>query len=354
MRYSLCRWTGDGLSYTTAFRPDAPVGEPFDLLDLRPDPTVPDGWCLVCSLERTTALPGVHQAIDLGDGTAQSLSNPIRNAIQNRLGINLDPDTDQNAVGVLVWTPLGTTMHGLALKLNKILPTYQNIYELYLGNEPIFRRAVPQGGMTVSTDNFNRADSTSLGSPWVEGTGDGEISSNVVRVVSGQEGVETTLLYDVDCGSADMYVQSNFIFNSDYGNIGVCIRGNSAHTSRFECRVNQTNLNCEVVKYVSASWSSVRSGTNGEYGTWASGTTTFRAEANGSSHTLYNNGVSKVTYTDADNNTLQRGGLWIGYIGSQNALQFDNYEQGKLVEGYPIQKRWGGIPNAAPATKGRW
>lgn len=355
MRYALCRFKGDGLTWQTAFKPDIPDGEPFDMIDLRPDPTVVDGVALVALYERVLPLGAQYDAINLGNSRDEEPGPVVRSLLANRLGFALDgADTAPDAIGVRIHTVLGALAYRIMLNRDKIVPEQGNIHALCLGNERIFERAIPSGGMTVSTDNFNRADSTTLGSPWAEDSGDLEISSNGLRVVSGGEGGENIGIYDVDCGSGDMYTQVDINFTGSYGNAGVIARSNSAHTSRFEYRVNQNTLNCQVVKYVSSSYSEVRAGSAGEFGTWTSGVATMKATAEGNNHAILHDGVSKVTFTDSDNTTLQRGGVWIGYIDSYTAWVMDNYEQGKLNEGGPFTKLWGGVPFALSGTKGRW
>lgn len=332
MRYVLAQFVGDGQSYATAFRPDVP-DEPFDMIDLRPDRTRVDGFCVVALRERTTALPQQAGRIDLGNANAKtSIGVGVRNALGNVLGHAFA--TNKTGLGDVLgdimlagksdgstWMPLAPT--GVA----------DNVYEIFLGNESIWSMTVPAGG-AVSVDAFTRANNTTLGGSWAEFGGNLEISTNAIRCVVGSHGSENRAIYDVDCGSGDMYAQMTSTYVANFGNACLLLRGNSAHTSYVELRVNQTGRKCEVVKRVLGTTTSIRAGTNNEFGTWGVGTSrTIRIEGEGSSYRIKNNGTQVVTFTDTDNVLLQRGGLGVSYLSVNTDFTVDNFEQGMLDEG---------------------
>lgn len=347
MRYALCRWTGDGLTSKTAFRPDAP-DEPFSVIDLRPDCTKVDGWCVAAFPERTSALPIKHLALDFGDESSRqgALGTIIRNIVQNRLGINLSLG-DGGGIGRILADLL---LPGGGRPWGTITPD-GGVHRIILDGTPLFEQPVVSGGM-ISTDNFNRANSSTLGSPWLEDTGDLQIVSNQLQIVAGNEGIENTALYDTACGSGDMYTQVLATFVSNYGNVGVIIRSNGSgagNDSRFELRVNQLDLHTEIIKYVTGVFSTVHTGSTGEFGTWNAGTSvTLKGTGSGSTLNIYNNGVSKWSGTDTSNQTYQYGGVWIGYINAAGDFTIDNYEQGKLVETTGQFQKMAGVSSFTP------
>lgn len=82
--YYLARWSGAGTE-ADPYRPDLPLTGAWQAVDLRPDATVPDGWCVVWTADPQIGLPST--ATELGDGTFAALPNALRNRLRNLLGI---------------------------------------------------------------------------------------------------------------------------------------------------------------------------------------------------------------------------------------------------------------------------
>lgn len=196
--------------------------------------------------------------------------------------------------------------------------------------------------MTISTDDFNRTNSSSLGANWTETTGNLEISSNKIQVVSGNEFGENKAKWTADCGSVDMYSQVAIHFNAGgggYGNISIIVRANGSNGDHYRCEINQTTLDVKWIRISGGGYTSLYASA-GNAISWSSGAThTWKVTADGTTNTnlkLYKDGVlqSGVNYTDSSSplTTGERGGFGIDYVGGIADFYVDNFEQGKLVE----------------------
>lgn len=159
--------------------------------------------------------------------------------------------------------------------------------------------------MTDRADDFNRADSTSsLGTPsdggssWVAAAGTWGINSNRGYLATSSGGQETAYL---ESSVADVDVQVTLaVSGSDYG---VCARLTDASNNLIGIRSGASDY--RIYKRVAGSFTQLGStvavtSANGDV---------MKFTANGSSLTLYQNGVSKVTATDSFNNTATKHGL---------------------------------------------
>ncbi len=203
--------------------------------------------------------------------------------------------------------------------------------------------------MTISTDDFNRSNSTSLGANWSEFSGNVEIVSNRVQVVSGNEFSENLTKWTSDTGHVDSYAQAAITFNAGgggYGNAGIIVRANGSNDDHYRCVINQTACTVTWIKISGGGYTNLyTSGSNAI--TWGSGTTvTWKVTVDGTTNTnlkLYKNGVlqSGVNYTDSSSpiTTGQRGGFTMEYVGGVADFYVDSFEQGKLVEGTNLATR---------------
>lgn len=105
MPYYMGRWIGAGTK-ADPFVPESVVGD-FDLIDLRPDggATLDGGGLNALFLWSPTAQSGPG-LVFLANGADDILSNPIRNAIKNGLGLaTTPPNTLRLAVRELLTNP---------------------------------------------------------------------------------------------------------------------------------------------------------------------------------------------------------------------------------------------------------
>lgn len=90
--------------------------------------------------------------------------------------------------------------------------------------------------MTAVSDNFNRADSTSLGASWTEVVGNWEIVSNKIQCNDDAGATGYYVRYETDVGSSDMFSQavtSSTQANSG-SNTGVACRMRSAANTSYQ------------------------------------------------------------------------------------------------------------------------
>lgn len=90
--------------------------------------------------------------------------------------------------------------------------------------------------MTAVSDNFNRADSSSLGASWTEVVGDWAIVSNKVQCNDDDGGTGYYLRYETDVGSSDMFAQGvTTSTQADSGsNTGLAVRMRAAANTSYQ------------------------------------------------------------------------------------------------------------------------
>jgi len=202
----------------------------------------------------------------------------------------------------------------------------------------------------VATDTFNRADG-GLGANWSTITDIGSAPT----IVTNTAGAPTTSVdYDAkytaaSTGAADHYCQADIIVNT------------ATTTEEFGVFVRMTSVGINADGYVllSPSFSNSTGGThtiyrcNGAGFTQianvgsppvATGTRTIKLVAQGSTLTGYDNGVSKLSVSDATyGGTQQYTGIHAYWdtTGTNNNVRIDNFEIGDLVGGAsgPVAKQ---------------
>lgn len=181
------------------------------------------------------------------------------------------------------------------------------------------RRAVAGGGPAF-TDDFNRADSATLGASW-DALGslvalkviDNQASGSLASVTAGQRAV-------TPAGSTDHYAQ--MVVRTVAGNsIGVLARLTGSAETGYLWRYNGSNA-CQLFRGSSGSYTALGS----SYSAPLTAPFTLRIEAEGSTIRGYVNGVLRQTATDATHAT----GTYCGVRVVGNAVRVDDFEMGLL------------------------
>ncbi|MDQ1307664.1 MAG: hypothetical protein QG671_3497 [Actinomycetota bacterium] len=170
---------------------------------------------------------------------------------------------------------------------------------------------------TLFSDNFDRADSTTLGGNWVENYGDWRIASNKLTSTAAGDNIcsNTTAL-----GTAAYQVEAVIGYTpASDGGPGIC--GRLVDINNFyllhlpPSGVARTNL----YKKVSGGWTLLGTGTivlvGGE---------TFKLSMNGTAIKVYVNGVEDISATDSAFGSEGHPGSRI-YNGSSSSQTLDNY-----------------------------
>lgn len=201
---ALARWRGTG-AYRDPFIPDVDIPGVWGCIDLRPDQTVVDGFCLVANADGSALTGKAASLMTLGGlsrDNADGIGRVARRLLGNRLGIDLTAGTTMRDVlrAILIdnarvdgtrWKPLQAA---------------GNRYEVWLANELIDEMPRVAGG-AVCIDDFNGSDSSTIGNQltWTEVTGNAQRVSNKVRCTS--SGSIDGCRAEFDLGSANMYAK---------------------------------------------------------------------------------------------------------------------------------------------------
>ncbi|WP_406122953.1 hypothetical protein OHQ89_12395 [Streptomyces canus] len=174
--------------------------------------------------------------------------------------------------------------------------------------------------MTTFTDDFNRADSTSLGANWVEVSGDWSIISN--QLSSGSAGGTIILRATGAMATNDNSAQVKIAATAAVSH-GVWCRGNSTITQGYLWRNDGTSWN--LFSVVGGSFVSV-----GSFAGAAVAGDVAKIQAVGSTITGYVNGVARVTVT----NTAVTTGTSVGLRAESVAvLRFDDFAAADVTSG---------------------
>lgn len=188
---------------------------------------------------------------------------------------------------------------------------------------------------TLATDDFNRADSATLGANWTVGAGAGEslgILSNQCSVVGA--GNRDGAYYSAVAAPNDHYSQA-VVVALPTAQLAVMVRSITTGTVRTSYRAGCFPGNFGGGNTQSRIWKEVANVIT-DLGT---GSTTLAAgqiwklEVVGTSLTFKINGAVEVTVTDADIASGQFG-IWAEHNASNFAV-FDNWEGGDFAAGAP-------------------
>jgi hypothetical protein len=195
------------------------------ITDLRPDCTVPDGFCILA----TPAPVADPRALLLGEQPHEPLSGAARAILSSRLGITPGAQvTLAEAIFALMvsppsgrqtWSRLEPT-HAFGQRVRR--GANPRRHELWLGGQLVLAVPVIEGGASFS-DDFNRADSSSLGANWTLLKGAAlshGIVNNEVLATPSFDG-DRVWQWNTACDTADHFAElrvvANYEFSADMG-----------------------------------------------------------------------------------------------------------------------------------------
>jgi hypothetical protein len=128
------------------------------------------------------------------------------------------------------------------------------------------------GGPAAFSDDFNRANSTSLGSNWSEIEGDAEISGNELQMVTGSFGAIWVPFTGTSCTTASQYVRitNTDIVGADY--LRVMFRYTNPSSEFYAVQLECSSGNLEWQHFANDTASETVIAT-GSFGVWAEGNT---------------------------------------------------------------------------------
>lgn len=187
--------------------------------------------------------------------------------------------------------------------------------------------------MTSFSDDFNRADSTDLGSGWVEVSGDWSIVSQ--QLSPGNAGGTIILRAATAMDSSDHYAQVKIAATAAVSH-GPWARGNSNITSGYLLRNNGTSW--DLFSVVGGSFTVI-----GTYAAAAVAGDVVKLQVVGSTIKGFINDVERISVT----NTAVTTGTSVGIRGeSTNALRYDNFTAADITAGATL-----GIASAAETAQ---
>lgn len=323
MRVGLAPWILDDSGDTPVIRPVvASAGDEWSVIDLRPDSTVIDGWCVVALPDDGAVPDDVTLLAD--DLTDRSVA--CRSTLANKLGLNLD--TDRALRWLLMEVLVAGDDHN-AHRWNELKPTGDAL-EVWIGGERAAH--VPLTGYKRFTESFDAADSSTMGPglAWTEVLADWIIFSNQVSINSVGLGYARA---EHDADSDDNFAQATYVGNASASNYaGPCCRfaaGETtfyAHSQRGDGNAANSGLFKVVAGVVTQLNATVSALLLNDL---------VRVEAHGSTIRAVKNGITLASITDTSIPTGRRAGLR-GSAAVVNRVRFDNFAAGDLVQAVAI------------------
>lgn len=314
MPLTLTTYQGSGTT-KDPFRPTGIDGMvDYGSLDMRPDPTKQTGFCFVW--HDTDVPKGALRT--LGDRPADGLTTAGRNAISNRLGMNLGSDKLEDIMGEI-----------FVQRLNAIrAPENGGRFEVWCGK---LWWSTPQiaGGSALATDNFNRADANPINGNWTGFTSETnfQITSNTAAVGNG--------LSDNGCyeNSAtwpnDQYSQAEATVNTSFNDgsgIGVRVRMATGARTAYDSIVDASN-HAFHSKFVSGTYTNIWSRAI----TFSAGAVIYLEVQGTTLVTKYNGSAVGASNTDS---SIASGKAGLRHSGNTDSLShLDNWEGGDFGGG---------------------
>ncbi len=179
-------------------------------------------------------------------------------------------------------------------------------------------------GVTFS-DDFNRADSATLGASWAHATGFGDIKivANTARATT--DSAYSIDLYQTATNTNNQFVQWTVTFSGSGGYLDGYLRADSSLANAYFCLIsNGGSPTTAIYKTVTTTTTQLTSNAT----TWTTGDVA-KCTVSGTTITLFKNGSSVATATDS---AVASGsiGLAIFAIGNPNEAYLDDFSGGDL------------------------
>lgn len=315
----LSKIIGDGLTPETAFRPIGLEEPGAGWINFNP------AMFGIVYLPTPKTAPGL---VKLADSVTEKLPLSIITTIKNRFGITITSDTLSDILSEMLilharedgtrWRPLKPSA---------------NILEIWLGGlGKIFSQPIISGGANLFSDNFNRADSDTIGADWTERDGDFDIVTNAVQCIT--NAAVAVVYWSTVVSTADYTVQAVLVNVADVGNdIGVCGRrvNNGAADSNFYAAIQEPNW---LILYLRSggSWFTqalvAQAKVNGDV---------IKLSMNGSTIKVIYNGVEKISITDSNLSAAGNAGISAG--DSAISQRWDDFTVDDFGAGGDIRKK---------------
>lgn len=327
-RHYLARYLGDGTSEANPFRPSgADEMEGVAAIDLRPDPTRPDGFAI---LRAPDPLPTSPNRVTLGDDPDEVPTSARRRDVESRLALPVGAldgvDRWRRVIARLLLDHGDDADPG---RWNRLRPE-RNAYRVWLGG-PLFEMPRPSGA-AVYADDFNRA---ALGAGWTVTVGDLEIVTNVIRQITAAA-TASIARFESDLATVNQYGQVVIpafnLIGTGIKQLGATVRHSVVDDTHYSARrrwadsqaSERFNIYKRVAGTETALWVAA-SGVNIAVGD------VVRTEVDGSTVRSVLNGVTIQSVTDTSIVGGLRAGVALSSPGATGRAQGDNWEAGDLA-----------------------
>ena len=322
--FYLSDFIGDGAE-TNPYRP--PVDD-YAIIDLRGEVLAQAGWCIVNSDNPPTG----SQAFKLSEGLDDTPGLLAVQQLENSLGVTLANKTTTRAVITELLLVHGTIPTDKT-KWNGLQTNKEGNHRIVIKGEVVFD--APTVKATTITDDFNRADSDTLGGPswtWTETSGDIDIVNNQAEVQTVDGSGEARA--DSDLSTDDHYAQIDVVQWQGGGGAGsettpgTMCRFASAARTFYHGRFNSFADEWQLYEVTTGSFTSIASTSD----TQPTPLFTLKLEVNGSTVEIFHDTVSQLSTTD----TVITGNTRTGMRGFQGVdvttnIEFDDFEAADLA-----------------------
>jgi hypothetical protein len=176
------------------------------------------------------------------------------------------------------------------------------------------------------TDDFNRANSSTLGNSWTEVNGDWDIVSNKLRLLTNTASNNNRVQRQSTTDTRG-YVQA--LFDTTVTGMGLLWRYTDS-SNYWRLYANAAFATMSIEKVVAGVTTDM--GSTGSF-TYPDTGSTVKVEYEGNNHRVYLNGKLVVTVTDSAHNTATRSGIYANSAVTTSG-RWDNFEAGDLESNY--------------------
>lgn len=310
-------WLGDGLSPETAFRlrrtPDRGM-----ISFCPPGQGDPTSWPVLAAF--STRQPAAWDDYLFANDIDQPLSAALATKLENRFNVTLNERTGLRTVlrELFIDHARSDGTRWAPLQPSRIPGGGGRQYEIWVGGQLISAWPYVGGGATVFTDDFNRADSTTIGGNWTERLNDAQIKNNHLSGISiGQE-----VLVDNSgaIGSANYQVEANVVIGAGTGACGVTGRVAAASPTLNFYLLELEHSTQQVASYRRVQSNYTLLGTPYAVG---ANSAKIKLSMNGSTLKAYVNDVERDSFTDSLHSA--EGDFGIRIFDGADLSQVDNY-----------------------------
>jgi hypothetical protein len=334
LRYYLSELAGTGKP-TDPFRPKiVEDGLNWGMIDLRQDSTKKSGVCLV-GIDTPSVI--TSSGIQLITDNLAVASKSQLDALNSALNVGVKVESNLFSDWLAEFLKNTDKYAGFCPPLKAMI---DGEYRIFLGNQQVYGKTLPVYRKGTITDNFNRSNSSSLGTSSDGWAWANQYESTSIGIYSNRASLQDRWDYYsayANTGtpsSANHYSQAKGYITTagNYSWVGLTAR-HSTSARTFYWFFSNDNSSCwSMAKLVSGSFTAIVSYSTG----WATPNgAVLRIEVDGSSLVGKQDGVTKVSASDSDITGNTNTGLAAYCDSNANIVQWDDFEAGDLASVTP-------------------